>query len=223
MQEAPESSTPASTSRFQPQPANLHGSRSQLDQGHTTATPTAPAAPGSSNLVRGSSSTAPLNVEDGYTSLDSVIDLSLQLSGEPYWDAYPHDGTALQAQVDELVHQINGQDPNRGDSAIAGHLEDRATSQYFGGQNDEYFMHKRNQSDSANLYVPPTIGTSFLLGQQSSRRSYENDNSVAAPSRSSRVPESSAAAARPFGCEEPGCTERFKDRAGLRYVLRKSE
>jgi hypothetical protein len=36
-------------------------------------------------------------------------------------------------------------------------------------------------------------------------------------------PRSGAAAARPFGCEEPGCTKRFKTQANLRYVFRKSE
>lgn len=155
MQEAPESSTPASTSRNQPRPANLHGSRSQLDQGQTTATPI---APGSSSRV---SRTVPLDIKGGYTTVPSAIDPRLLDFAEPYWVTYPQDETALQGQDDGSVPQNYGQDPIRADSASAGYLEDRATSQYFGRQNDEY-------STASQEPTPPLFNGQYQPGSQTS-------------------------------------------------------
>lgn len=182
---------------------NLRFSRSQLDQGHATATPIVPLTSRSPSLVRRPSSTVPLNINDGHTTLDSVIDPRILLPAEPFLDTHPQDETAIQAQVDKLVRQTYGvgQAHIRDDSASAGHSANRAKSQYFAKQNDEYAIpvvaHREGITKSAPAEFP----------------------------RDSRglSPHFSAASARTFGCQEPGCPKRFKTQANLMYVFRKSE
>jgi hypothetical protein len=147
------------------------------------------------------SSTVPLNTQDVY-SFESVIDPRLLLPAEPFLDTHPQDETATQAQVDEPVRQRFVQAPIRDDSASAGHSADRATSQYFAKQNDKYTMTTMAHQEWVQQSAPPP---QFLRDSRS------------------LPPRSGAAAARPFGCEEPGCTKRFENRAYLRYVLSKSE
>jgi hypothetical protein len=174
---------------------------SYIDQGHVTAaTPLVPLTSRSPSLVRRPSSTVPLNTEDGYTTLDSVIDPRLLLPAETFLDTHPQNETATQAQVDELFFQTYGQAPIRDDSASAGHSADRATSQYFAKQNDKYTTTAMNAM-AHHEWV-----------QQS-----------APPPQFLRYSRNLSPPARPYGCEEPGCPKRFKDQAGLRYVSRKSE